>query len=105
MRITGVKFNTGRGNTILTIRCTSNSLRINALLGVIYQDKEYCFKVNSIEAKTGEGELTVTAGEIGYYNLFSKTIFSDYREILELKPYFITDKEKIKMIEKESCYI
>ena len=99
MKIESVKIK--EGSAFIKFR-TEINLRNGNFLIVNVNSKEYYFKV--VEIETSDDKLLIEARQAGYYYLLTKSNV-DIRLIVGYEIKLIEDKELIKKIDQESCFI
>ena len=98
-RINKVTLNQKGGNIINFV--TTDIVGMGQYATISFNEKEYYFQINKVEAGDDSELFYVQAREVGYYN---KIEVRDIRKIIGLRIFGVTDEKKIEKIYKESCY-
>ena len=95
-----IEIRIGKISTIKFKTCTK--FRKDDYITVNYEDRTYNFKVLEIIINN---DCFIIALDIGYYNSISEMSNEKASKLIGIKINKVTDKEKIKQIVEESCYI
>jgi hypothetical protein len=90
---------------IFNVEFLSNDITsLQDIFSIVYEEKTYYFQVVEIYVTHSSGKFHVIANETGYSNKFSKKGKFDIRKLIGLSIEKVIDEDKIKEVNKASCY-
>lgn len=99
-----VKF-CGATTPIITFH-TKDNIKIGDIISIFCRQQELSFRVTSINTSVDfDDYVVVEAIEAGYCNKFYDINNPDIRLLLKKEVKLVTDKEKIKQIDKQSTWL
>lgn len=90
-----------KNGTYITFE-TNVNMTIGNYVDIKVDNRMHYFEVKDISIKGKD--LSVDACEVGYYSKFDSMKDFDLRNLIDIDVCKITDIEKIRTIQKESCY-